>query len=82
MSRVSQAAIPPGSAERSGRIGRGAPFVYVVCMCPLSHLSPLSLEEKASGIEQFYAEHFNDEIMAKRFQSMTIDPGNSVRAKH
>ena len=32
------------------------------------------------GIEQFYAEHFNDEYMANRFQSMTIDPNKSVRA--
>ena len=31
------------------------------------------------GIEQFYAEHFNDEVMANRFQSMTIDPDKSVR---
>ena len=34
----------------------------------------------APGIEQFYAEHFNDEYMANRFQSMTIDPDKSVRA--
>ncbi len=33
-----------------------------------------------TGIEQFYAEHFNDEVMANRFQSMTIDPDKSVRA--
>ncbi len=32
------------------------------------------------GIEQFYAENFNDEYMANRFQSMTIDPNKSVRA--
>ena len=32
------------------------------------------------GIEQFYAEHFNDEVMANRFQSMTIDPNKSVRS--
>ncbi len=32
------------------------------------------------GIEQFYAEHFNDEYMQNRFQSMTIDPNKSVRA--
>lgn len=32
------------------------------------------------GIEQFYAENFNDEYMANRFQSMTIDPEKSVRA--
>ncbi len=33
-----------------------------------------------AGIEQFYAEHFNDEYMANRFQSMTIDPNKSVRS--
>ena len=33
-----------------------------------------------TGIEQFYAENFNDEVMANRFQSMTIDPDKSVRA--
>ena len=34
----------------------------------------------ATGIEQFYAEHFNDEYMQNRFQSMTINPEKSVRA--
>ena len=33
-----------------------------------------------TGIEQYYAENFNDEYMANRFQSMTIDPNKSVRA--
>jgi hypothetical protein len=33
----------------------------------------------ATGIEQFYAEHFNDEYMQNRFQSMTIHPEKSVR---
>ena len=33
-----------------------------------------------TGIEKFYAENFNDEYMANRFQSMTIDPNKSVRA--
>lgn len=33
-----------------------------------------------AGIEQFYAENFDDEYMANRFQSMTIDPNKSVRA--
>ena len=32
------------------------------------------------GVEQFYADNFNDEYMSKRFQSMTIDPEKSVRA--
>ena len=36
--------------------------------------------EPAPGIEQFYAENFNDEFMANRFQSMTINPDKSVRA--
>ncbi len=34
----------------------------------------------APGIEQFYAENFNDEYMQNRFQSMTINPNKSVRA--
>ena len=33
-----------------------------------------------TGIEQFYAENFDDDYMANRFQSMTIDPDKSVRA--
>ena len=33
-----------------------------------------------TNIEKFYAENFNDEVMANRFQSMTIDPDKSVRA--
>lgn len=33
-----------------------------------------------TGIEKFYAENFDDEFMANRFQSMTIDPEKSVRA--
>ena len=32
-----------------------------------------------TSIEKFYAENFNDEYMANRFQSMTIDPDKSVR---
>lgn len=34
----------------------------------------------APGIEQFYAENFDDDFMQNRFQSMTIDPDKSVRA--
>ena len=30
-------------------------------------------------IEKYYAENFNDEYMANRFQSMTINPEKSVR---
>ncbi len=33
-----------------------------------------------AGIEQFYAENFDDNVMSKRFQSMTIDPDKSVRS--
>ena len=33
-----------------------------------------------AGIEQFYAENFDDAYMANRFQSMTIDPEKSVRS--
>ena len=36
--------------------------------------------EPKAGIEQFYAENFDDEFMANRFQSMTIDPDKSVRS--
>lgn len=32
-----------------------------------------------TGIEQFYAENFDDEYMANRFQSMQINPEKSVR---
>ncbi|MDO4538495.1 MAG: putative ABC transporter permease [Coriobacteriales bacterium] len=32
-----------------------------------------------TDIELYYAEHFNDEFMANRFQSMTINPEKSVR---
>ncbi len=32
-----------------------------------------------TAIELYYAEHFNDEFMANRFQSMTINPEKSVR---
>ena len=33
-----------------------------------------------TDIEKYYAENFNDEYMAKRFQSMTISPDKSVRS--
>ena len=42
--------------------------------------------ERVSGqpvttpVEQFYAEHFDNEYMRNRFQSMTITPGDSGRA--
>ena len=31
-------------------------------------------------IETFYADHFDDDYMAERFQSMTINPDNATRA--
>ena len=34
----------------------------------------------AAGVEEFYAENFDDEFMANRFESMSIDPDNSVRS--
>ncbi len=33
-----------------------------------------------SPIQHFYADHFDNSWMEHRFQSMTIDPGNSVRS--
>ena len=34
----------------------------------------------SSPVEEFYAEHYDNEYMANRFQSMTITPENSARA--
>ena len=34
----------------------------------------------APGIEQYYAQNFDDDYMQSRFQSMTIDPSKSARA--
>ena len=63
-----------------------AAFMLVNCVMTLQALDNWGARKAghvpATGIEQFYAEHFGDDVMAKRFQSMTIDPGNSVRAKH
>ena len=33
----------------------------------------------SSPVEEFYAEHFDNEYMAHRFQSMTINPDTSSR---
>ncbi|MGN0302529.1 MAG: putative ABC transporter permease, partial [Anaerotardibacter sp.] len=40
----------------------------------------LAGNEPSTPVEKFYAETFDDEFMAKRFESMTINPENSVRA--
>lgn len=40
----------------------------------------LAGNEPNTPVEQFYAETFDDEYMAKRFESMVVNPENSVRA--
>ena len=40
----------------------------------------LSGRSADTPIEQFYAKHFDDQYMANRFQSMTINPENAARA--
>lgn len=61
-----------------------AAFMLVNCVMTLQALDNWGARQAghvpAPGIEQFYAEHFNDEYMANRFQSMTINPEKSVRA--
>ena len=34
-----------------------------------------------SAVVQFFDEHFDNQYMQERFQSMSIDPGNATRAK-
>jgi len=61
-----------------------AAFMLVNCVMTLQALDNWGARQAghkpAPGIEQFYAENFDDEYMANRFQSMTIDPNKSVRA--
>ena len=61
-----------------------AAFMLVNCVMTLQALDNWGARKAghvpAPGIEQFYAENFDDEYMANRFQSMTIDPSKSVRA--
>ena len=61
-----------------------AAFMLVNCVMTLQALDNWGARKAghvpAPGIEQFYATHFNDDYMANRFQSMTIDPDKSVRA--
>ena len=40
----------------------------------------LSGKAPESPIEEFYADHFDNDRMQNRFQSMTITPGDSSRA--
>ncbi len=61
-----------------------AAFMLVNCVMTLQALDNWGARKAGhvptTGLEQFYAENFNDEYMANRFQSMTIDPNRSVRA--
>ena len=61
-----------------------AAFMLVNCVMTLQALDNWGARAAGhvpeAGIEQFYAEHFDDEYMANRFQSMTIDPNKSVRS--
>ena len=34
-----------------------------------------------TAVAHFFAEHFDNQYMENRFQSMSIDPGNATRAK-
>ena len=61
-----------------------AAFMLVNCVMTLQALDNWGARAAGhvpeAGIEQFYAENFDDEYMANRFQSMTIDPEKSVRS--
>lgn len=61
-----------------------AAFMLVNCVMTLQALDNWGARKAGhvptTGIEQFYAEHFNDKYMANRFQSMTINPDKSVRS--
>ena len=37
--------------------------------------------QASSPVEQFYAEHFDNQYMENRFQSMSINPDNATRAR-
>ncbi len=61
-----------------------ASFMLVNCVMTLQALDNWGARAAGhvpeAGIEQFYAENFDDAYMANRFQSMTIDPNKSVRS--
>lgn len=69
---------------RYGVTAVAASFMLVNCVMTLQALDNWGARRAGhvpqAGIEQFYAEYFNDEYMANRFQSMTIDPAKSVRS--
>ncbi|MBP3884587.1 MAG: putative ABC transporter permease [Olsenella sp.] len=60
-----------------------ASFMLVNCVMTLQALDNWGARKAghipAPGVEQFYAENFNDEVMANRFQTMEITPEKSVR---
>lgn len=68
---------------RYGVTGVCATLMLINCIMTLQALdnwgARVAGHVPETGIERFYAEHFNDEYMANRFQSMTIDPAKSVR---
>ena len=61
-----------------------AALMLVNCVMTLQALdnwgARLAGHVPTTGIEKFYAENFDNDFMANRFQSMTIDPDKSVRA--
>jgi len=61
-----------------------AAFMLVNCVMTLQALDNWGARAAGhvpeAGIEQFYAKNFDDEYMANRFQSMSIDPEKSVRS--
>ena len=61
-----------------------ATFMLVNCVMTLQALDNWGARKAGhvpvTNVEKFYAENFNDEVMQKRFQSMTIDPAKSVRS--
>lgn len=61
-----------------------AAFMLVNCVMTLQALDNWGARKAGhvptTAVEQYYAENFNDEYMANRFQSMTINPEKSVRS--
>ena len=43
--------------------------------------SMIMLQQVSGKLQQFYDQHFDDTVMADRFQSMTIHPADAVRGK-
>ncbi len=63
-----------------------AVFMAADCIMSLQALDcwyeRLSGNPVVSPIQHFYADHFNDQFMENRFQSMTVNPGSAVRGGH